>query len=166
MSEYSDFYLNSPSSIVQLETLEIAHPSFTKTYYLVRNSTNGTTVTLENSQNQTFDYYPLKITSIGTRDNLDYGLRVDLGDLGEVLPIELDAVASEKSYATKPTVIYRTYRSDDLTKPLFGPIQLEITTFNFNRDGASFEAKAPSLNINKTGESYQIDRFPMLRAFL
>jgi hypothetical protein len=29
-----------------------------------------------------------------------------------------------------------------------------------------FEAKAPSLNVNKTGELYTFDRFPMLKGFL
>lgn len=166
MSDYESFYLNSHSSVVQLDTLEISHPSFTKTYFLVRNATLGITVELETGVTQTFDYYPLKISNIGTRDNLDFGLRIDLGDLGTILPLELDKVAGENTYHVNPTVIYRTYRSDDLTKPLFGPIRLEISTFNFNREGASFEAKAPSLNVNKTGETYQIDTIPMLRAFL
>ena len=166
MSKYSEFFLASKSSIVQLELLEISHPNFTTTYRIVRNAVDGVTVTLENGTSAAFSYYPLRITGIGTRDNLDYGLKIDLGDLGEVLPVELDEVASNNGYGIKPTVRYWTYRSDDLSTPLFGPITLEIKSFNFNREGSSFEARAPSLNINKTGELYKIDRFPMLRGFL
>jgi hypothetical protein len=166
MSDYTEFFLNSKSSVVQLELLEISHPDFTKVYYVVRNATNGVTVTLEDLSSVEFVYYPLQITSIGTRENLDFGVRVDLGDLGEVLPVELDLVASNSGYETKPVVKYRTYRSDDLTAPLFGPVTLEVSSFSFTRNGSSFEAKAPLLNINKTGEIYSFDRFPMLRGFL
>lgn len=166
MSQYSEFFLNSKSSVVQLELLEIYHPDFTQTYRVVRNCTDGVTVTLENATVETFDYYPLKITSTGSREDLDFGLQIDFGDLGEVLPVELDAVSSAAGYGTKPTITYRAYRSDDLTAPMLGPYELEVTSFNFNREGASFEAKAPSLNVNTTGELYKIERFPMLKGFL
>lgn len=166
MSEYSEFFLSSKSSVVQLDTLEISHPNFTQVYRVVRNAVAGVTVTLETGASAAFTYYPLRITGVGLRENLDFGIKVDLGDLGEVLPAELDAVAAADGYETKPTVIYRTYRSDDLSAPLFGPINLEVKAFNFNREGSTFEARAPSLNVNKTGELYSLDRFPMLRGFL
>ena len=166
MSRYTEFFLNSKSSVVQLETLEISHPNFTKIYRVVRNAVEGITATLENGNSATFDYYPLQIENAGVRDDLDQSIKINLGDLGEVLPKELDKVSSSDGFGTKPVVIYRTYRSDDLTRPLFGPVTLEVSTFAFNREGSTFEAKAPSLNINKTGEIYSLDRFPMLRGFL
>lgn len=166
MPTYAEFFLKSKSSVVQLETLEISHPNFTKIYRIVRNAVQGTTVTLENGLSAKFDYYPLAIENAGVRDDLDQAITINLGDLGEVLPKELDEISSNDGFAIKPTVIYRTYRSDDLTRPLFGPVLLEVTSFAFNRDGSTFEAKAPSLNVNKTGERYKLDRFPMLRGFL
>ena len=166
MTTYAEFFLKSKSSVVQLETLEISHPDFTKVYRIVRNAVQGVSVTLENGSPASFDYYPLKIENAGIRNDLDQSITINLGDLGEVLPKELDEVSSNNGFSTKPTVVYRTYRSDDLSRPLFGPVVLEVTTFAFNREGSSFEAKAPSLNIAKTGEVYKIDRFPMLRGFL
>lgn len=166
MTTYAEFFLNSKSSVIQLETIEISHPNFTKVYRIVRNSVNGIEVTLESNETVTFDYYPLSIENSGVRDDLDQSIRINLGDLGEVLPKELDEVSSNDGFGIRPTVVYRTYRSDDLTKPLFGPVLLEIVNFAFNREGSTFEAKAPSLNINKTGEFYKIERFPMLRGFL
>jgi Domain of unknown function (DUF1833) len=166
MSNYTEFYLKSKANIVQLELLEISHPSFTQVYRVVRNAINGVTVTLEDTTVRLFTYYPLRISLGSSRDNLDTSLKIDLGDLGQVLPKELDAVASAGNYSVKPIVKYRTYRSDDLTAPLYGPVQLEIGNFNFNRTGSSFEAKAPSLNISRTGETYKLERFPMLRGFL
>jgi len=166
MTTYAEFFLNSKSSVVQLETLEISHPNFTKVYRVVRNAVQGVTVKLETGQRADFTYYPLKIENNGTRDDLDQSFTINLGDLGEVLPRELDEVSANDGYGIKPTVIYRTYRSDDLSRPLFGPVVLEVETFAFNREGSTFEAKAPSLNVNKTGEIYKLDRFPMLRGFL
>ncbi len=166
MSEYAEFFLNSKSSVVQLELLEVSHPNFTQTYRIVRNAVQGVSVTLETSESAFFSYYPLQIEMGSTRDNMDQLINFNLGDLGEVLPKEFDEVRRLDGFAVKPTVKYRTYRSDDLTSPMLGPIVLEVETFAFNREGASFEAKAPSLNVTRTGELYKFDRFPMLRAFL
>ena len=166
MSDYSEFFLGSKSSVIQLELVEISHPFFTQIYRKVRNSLQPVTVTLENNTQATFDYYPLRIKSMGARTDLESGFRIDVGDLGEILPKELDNVAINQGFETKPTLIYRSYRSDDLMQPLYGPVELEITKFTFSKEGASFEAKAPSLNNNSTGELYALSRFPMLRGFL
>lgn len=166
MPDYAAFFLNSTSDIVELDLLEISHPSFTQTYYIVRNDTEGVTVTLEDTTEQEFTYYPLRITPTSASDDLDQVLRIDLGDLGEIIPTELDAVAADEGFGTKPTVKYRTYRSDDLSGPMYGPITLEVVTLNFTKEGCSFEAKAPQLNTNKTGELYNLTRFPMLKGFL
>lgn len=166
MTDYAKFFLASRSDVVQLETLEISHSSFSKIYRVVRNAVNGVTVRTELSEEVEFEYYPLRIEGIGIRDNLDFGLKIDLGDLGEILPNEVDRVASDNGYDEKPMVIYRAYRSDNLQSPMFGPLLLEIGGFSFSREGASFEAVAPSLNNIATGELYKIDRFPMLRGFL
>jgi hypothetical protein len=166
MSKYSEYFLNSKSSIIQLELIEISHSAFTKIYRIVRNATAGVTVTLEDNTIESFDYYPLSITPIAANDDLDQSLKISFGDLGEVLPKELDAVSSANGFLEKPIVKYRIYRSDDLENVLVGPLILEVKTFSFNREGSTFEAKAPSVNINKTGELYKINRFPMLRGFL
>jgi len=166
MSDYSEFFLNTGSNVAELELLEISHPNFTQTYYIVRNAVNGVTVTLEDSSSREFSYYPLRVTPMSAGDDLDQVLKIQLGDLGEVLPQELDAVFAADGFATKPTLKYRTYRSDDLSAPLYGPITLEITNLAFNRDGVAFEAHAPRLNSTATGEVYTTNRFPMLRAFI
>lgn len=166
MSDYTEFFLNSASNVVQLETIEISHPNFSKVYRVVRNATNGLTATIEDGTTQTFDYYPLKIEFTSQKEDLDQAFNISFGDLGEVLPFELDKVATANGFSTKPTVKYRTYRSDDLTKLLFGPIILEVVSFAFKRDGATFTAQAPDLTVNRTGEMYDMTRFPMLRGFI
>lgn len=160
------FFLTSRRDVVYLDLLEISHPNFTRVYRRVRNHAAGVTVTLETGETASFEYYPMRVTELGEQVDLDTGLRIDFGDLGEILPQEVDAVTEAAGLGIKPTIIYRAYRSDDLTAPLVGPLRLEATSFSFQREGASFEAHAPYVNRNKTGETYNLTRFFMLRGFV
>lgn len=166
MPDYASYFLSSRSSVVYLETLEIAHPSFSRSYFIVRNAIGGITVTLEGGAEQAFEYYPLRIRPTGSSDDLEQAIKVDLGDLGELIPKEIDAIRAAGTMRIKPSVRYRAYRSDDLAEPLLGPLELEISDISLSPEGSTFEAKAPSLNINRTGELYRLERFPMLRGFL
>jgi len=164
--KYVQFFLNSKSTVVQYECIELSHPSFSKPYYVVRNNTAGLTAKLETGETVFFEYYPLEVSQTDSENNLDYSMKLQFGDLGEVLPLELDRVNESNGFAIRPMFKYRTYRSDDLNQPMFGPQTLEIVNFAFNKNGAMFEANAPRLSIHKTGEVYSIARFPMLRGFL
>lgn len=164
---YVNYFLNSKTSVAQLETVEISHPAFSKTYRIVRNAAAGLTATLENGSTAEFEYYPMKLSPQHARDDLDHSISVTFGDLGEVLPLELDRVMNYPAGMTiKPVVKYRVYRSDDLTSPLYGPLVLEVEAFTFNKEGSTFEAKAPSINLTRTGEVYSLTRFPALKGFL
>ena len=167
MSDYAAFFLASRSDVVQLELVEISHPNFTQSYRIVRNAPRGITVNLSDTEQAIpFRYYPAKVEQQGARDDLDAGIRVDIGDVGEVIPAEVDAVAEAGGFMTKPQMRYWAFRSDQLTAPIFGPIGLEIPSFSFSEEGASFEARAPTLNSTKTGERWTLDRIPMLRGFI
>lgn len=161
MSDLTEYFLNRTADVGRYECLSISHPSFSKVYNIVRNARLGI-----EAEGVEYEYYPLEITSLGARPNLDSGFKINMGDLGEVVPVELDLVADDDTFAVKPTVVWRMYRSDDLTQPLQGPVTLEIKDFAFKREGCSFEAKAPSLNNNRTGELYSLARFPMLRGLM
>lgn len=165
MSQYSEFFFTSKTNVVELELIELSHPSFSQTFYIVSNAVAGITVTLETGAVQAFTYYPLKITPTGASTDLDQTMKVMLGDVGEVLPQQLDLVKKANTVGTKPACIYRTYRSDSLGAPLFGPIVFRVQNVAFTKQGATLDISAPRLNLNKTGESYNLDRFPSLRAF-
>lgn len=158
MTDLTEYFLNRTADVGRYECLTITHPSFSKVYNIVRNARLGI-----EAEGVTYEYYPLEITSIGARPNLDSGFTINMGDLGEIIPKELDAVATDDAYKVKPTVVWRTYRTDDLNQPLQGPVTLEIKDFAFRREGCSFDAKAPAVNNNRTGEIYSLKRFPMLR---
>lgn len=166
MSDYSEYFLNSFASVVQLELLELSHPNFTQTFYVVRNNTAGVTVTHEDESEHEYQYVPMQLSLSGPREDLDVILNVQLGDLGEIIPTQIDSVRENDGFDTLPTVIYRTYRSDDLSTPLYGPIYLYIKKFALTGKGALFEAKARSLNVNRTGERYSIARFSMLKGLV
>lgn len=163
---YIEFFLNSRVDIVQFECLELVHPDFSQIYRFVRNNTDGLRAKLETDEYGDFAYVPVAIRQGEMIDDLDFSLEVELGDLGEILPLELDNIAANDGFITKPQFIYRSYRSDDLENILFGPLKLEVVTFGFNKTGAKFEAVAPRLNVSRTGEIYTIARFPGLRDFL
>jgi hypothetical protein len=162
VSEYSEFFLGSPASDVELELIEISHPNFTQTYRIVRNATAGVTVTHEDSNEYEYVYRPLRLSLTGPRDDLEHILKVDLGDLGQIVPMELDEVRAANGFGTLPSVVYRVYSSADLTTILFGPVHLKLKSFNSGSEGSSFEAKARSLAVSRTGEVYTLPRFPML----
>lgn len=162
-----EYFLNSRSDVVAYDCIEISHPAFTQVYRRVRNHREGVTVTLEGGGAPVhFDWYPLAIQEMTDSADLDNGIRISFGDLGEVLPKELDAVTEADLMSVKPKVIYRVYRSDDLSAPMIGPIELEATSFSFTQEGASFEAVAPYVNRTRTGETYNLTRFYTLRGFL
>lgn len=164
--EYIKFFLSSYRKVMRFECLEFSHPSFSKTYYIVRNAIEGITVRYEDGNIYEHEYWPLKIQALSVTSTLESGIKVDLGDLGELLPMEIENVLRAGTINTKPIVKYRTYRSDNLNDILEGPFVLEIKTLSHNRDGCSFEAKAISLNITATGEIYDLQRFAPLRGFL
>lgn len=167
VSPQLQFFLSMGHTDVLLDCVQIGHPNFSKTYYKCRNCDfDGIDLLHENGQTVHYDYYPLSLSELADENDLDAGFRIDFGDLGEVLPFEVDNVQRAGGMLTKPTVVYRGYKSTDLTGPLLGPISLEATSFAFDKDGASFEASAPYLNNTKTGETYNPTRFPMLRGFL
>ncbi|MGG4580344.1 hypothetical protein ACLPHZ_17860 [Alcaligenaceae bacterium Me47] len=168
MSEH-DFFFKARRSVSRIEGLEISHPSFSRSFFLVRNPNpwmkrqalgHGGGVVRE------YEYLPMRMQPKDTRGDLDFGMRVDLGDLGEIIPSELQRVIDAGTSHIKPTVIYRAWRSDKLSEPMIGPIVLQADEISRTRDGSSFEAVAPYLNLTRTGEAYTVDRFWMLRGFL
>ena len=115
--DYAAFFLSTQSSVVQLETLEINHPGFSRQYRIVRNAMQGLSATLEDGTLGVFEFYPCRIQNLGARDTLDYGIRVDLGDLGEIIPKELDNIAlgvNRLGYDSEETLLGVLSRLADL----------------------------------------------------
>lgn len=164
-ADYVSFFFDSPSSVPELETLEISHPSFSKPRLLVRNSTFGLAAQSETGEPAFFEYCPMILRPMADRGTLDYGISVTLGNYDEISD-EIARAREAGTLAIRPTVKYRSYRGDRLNKPMFGPITLQAQSISIGASGAVFDAGAPSLNLVRTGERYSVDRFPMLLGFL
>lgn len=164
MSALSNYLLNSAPYVVQLQMLEFTHPNFSTTYRIVRNAIGGVSVTHEGGAGPfAYSYYPLLIKAVGSGDDLDQSIEITFGDLGQVLPAELDRIAAANAFTTKPVVNYREYRSDDLTAPIYGPLSFRIDSMGFTKEGAAMKAKAASFNTGRIGQYYSIAQFPSLQ---
>ncbi len=167
MPDYAAFFLSSRQDVVQLELIEITHPSFSQPYRFVRNHADGVVVDLSaEEEGVAFQYYPARVSLRGSRDDLDSQIRIDLGDTGEIIPQEIDRVHDGGGFTVRPQLRYWAFRSDDLTEPLFGPLTMETSAINTNEGGASMDCRAPATNLTRTGERYKLDRFSSLRGFL
>lgn len=164
-----DFFFNTTRAVSMIEGLEISHPSFSRSRFIVRNPNPWMRVQALGHGGgvvQDYEYLPLRLRPMESRGDLDYGIGVDLGDLGEIIPDELRRVKEAGTQHIKPTAIYRAWRSDKLNAPTMGPIKLQVDQVTRTREGATFDAIAPYLNLTRTGETYTLERFPMLRGFL
>lgn len=165
MSSLAEFYLGTSADVGEIEVLALSHPSWSQTHYCTASDTEGATVEIGDKTVDVY-YVPLEVKKNEMLQDLDFGFSVTFGDLGEILTAERDRVRDAGEFHVKPEIRYYLFRGDDLTSPVFGPLLLEADSFSFEEDGATFDAKAPTLHINKTGELYTFDRFPMLRGFV
>lgn len=167
MTDYIGFFLNSGPDVYRIETLQISHPSFSQAYWVQSQVPGGVTLGLEDGGgSQEFQYVPMRVTPRAEENDLEAGYRITFGDLGAILQAELDRVAADESYGTRPTIVFRQYRSDEPDAPMYGPEVFEMQGVNFDGDGATFDATARTLNLNRTGERYTVTRFPMLAGFI
>lgn len=164
---YTDFYLGDTGSVSPLYTLEISQPSFSRVYRFQPHYRAGLVLTTEDGELRQFDWMPMRLQEMAARADLDFGLSVTFGDLGEVLPEEIARARAAGTLRTHPAqVVYRVYRSDVLSEPMYGPIHLEAPTITRGQDGSQFEARPRRLNDSRTGILYRTDLYPALLGFL
>ena len=162
--DITEYFLNSKSSLVLYECLTLRHPNFQEPHHLVRNSINGLRARLETGGFRDHIYTPMAITPSSSRNDLNFSIQVQLGDLGETFPQELDRVLANEGFLIRPRCDYRAWRSDRLEiGPTVGPILLQVDQFDFNENGCQFNANPQPLNFNSTGRLYTLTDFPMLR---
>lgn len=165
--EYIDYFLNRPGSVHEIECIEVSHPDFSKTYYVQSYDEEGLTLTHEDGTSHQYAYEPLEIERANTSDDLDQKINITLGDLGQQLSRDLKKIKAGSNAHIKPQVRYRLYRSDNLSKPLTSLQVLQVPGRTRDQNGIStFAAEAIQLNNSKTGETYTLDRFPLLGGLL
>lgn len=171
VDDIKDFHLDSVSSVVLLETLEISHSLWPTPIRIVTNHPDGVAVTLENNQQAFFEFIPLMIQRGNTSDDLDQTLNITVGDLGEIVPPLIQKIRDASS-DEKPQVIYRSFAFDAasmvLTKQT--PIEiirgLSVTKMNQDYQATTFEAATSGKNSVKTGRTYNFKEYPDLRGLI
>lgn len=169
MSVFTEFFLARNSNVARLELLEFSHPSFSKTYYVVRNMVQGVNVTLPAPDNrqQRFDFYPVSIRRPKYDGTMDSELTISFSDIqDDIIGKEIERVILQDGFEVAPKVRYWAFRSDALNQCIIGPTSFDITNLPYSRSGFSAVASAPKVNTNGTGQFYTLERFPMLRGFL
>lgn len=163
--EFRDLLINRPRGVALLEVLEISHPAFSQTYYLLRNYVrNGLlNITLETGVQVTAQYVPSRIQWASSKTNMDQVHNVTIQDLNDIVQAEERRVPLNDE--TPISCRIRTYRSDDLTKPADGPVDLQVQSIDYDKRGCTFTASPPNANETGTGERMTVERFPMLRGF-
>jgi len=167
--QYIEFFLNCSAAVVELELLEISHPAFTggnygsgTIYKIVKNASDGVVYS-----GDAYLYYPFVLSKGSRSQDLDYSLDISFGDLGEITTTEIKNIIGSVAYSQMPiSVSYMIFRSDDLTAPIFGPIDLKAKNFNWNGDGFTLECRSRISNKNKTGTYYDLMSYPSLKTFL
>ena len=171
VDDIKDFHLDSVSSVVLLETLEIIHSLWPAPIRIVTNHPDGVAVTLENGQPAIFEFIPLMIQRGNTSDDLDQTLNITVGDLGEIVPPLIQKIRDASS-DEKPQVIYRSFAFDAasmvLTKQT--PIEiirgLSVAKMNQDYQATTFEAATSGKNSVKTGRTYNFKDYPDLRGLI
>jgi hypothetical protein len=160
-----DFYLNSKSNIMEYETLQIEHSSFSQVYYLVRNNRLGVVLGI-NGLNQYFQFCPFRLERQSVEASMTQRIKVTLGDLGEIVSSEISNVMSAEGFLVRPKVTVRCYRSDAPMTPIYGPYQLEAINITMTREGSSFDIVPPDVANRRTGLVYNLKEYPGLRGFV
>lgn len=167
MSDYVAFFLNTQSSVIALDCIEISHPSFASTLYFVRNVPDGIVLIHEDNLSHYYTYQPMKIDRSNVSNDLEQTMQITLADLDDSFINAIKNIRHSAYPRVKPKIKYRLYRDDDLSSPVMSLQTLEIANVSKDKSGnVSFEAKAPELNSVKTGKTYGVEDFPMLRGTL
>ena len=168
MPDYTSFFLNSSSGVVPMECVEISHPDFIEPFRYVKNDTEGVTVKhTPTGSNIHYDYQPMSIQRSTVTNDLDQKLALTIADVEDHL---IDSVLSARlgdNWNQRPQVKWRLYRDDDLSSPMVELQTLEVAALSKDDSGnCTFDAQAPELNSVKTGETYSLERFPLLRGMI
>lgn len=159
MPDYTSFYLNNSGGVVPLECVEISHPSFPKVFRYVKNDTDGIV-----AAGQSYVYQPMSIKRNNVTNDLEQTLALTLADMDDELAKAVAGIHASAFSHVKPECVFKIFRDDDLSEPMTQLQTLEIPTISKDSTGlVTFDAKAPELNSVKTGRTYSIEDYPLLR---
>ena len=160
------YWLVGKHDDVRLECIEITHPSFSRNYRFVRNHSDGVRVRHENATWYDYTFLPISIEAGESGDNLQQSFTIGIGDVGEIMPYEIQRLRNGRYPTQRPVLNYRVYLISDLSKPLSSVRGLEITDIQRKKTGAVLKCQAKQTNKTGTGVRYTLSDYPTLRGFI
>ena len=115
-AELARVYASAPADDDVVETLELAHPNFTKTWFLVREP-YPFDATLETGAAVTFEALPFAVVLPAKSGEGQQDLGISIGNIDLVLIDELERANDDPT--TKISATYRAYVSSDPSAPAF-----------------------------------------------
>lgn len=156
---YAQFYLNSSGGVVPLECVELSHPSFPKVFRYVKNDMDGII-----AGGQSYFYQPMSIKRNNVTNDLDQTLALTLADMDDEFANAVAGIHTSPYSRVKPSCVFKIFRDDSLDEPVTQLQTLEVPTVSKDSEGlVTFDAQAPQLNSVKTGRTYSIEDYPLLR---
>lgn len=176
-----EYFMTQPTNQPEIETLEFSHKGFTKRYLFSYQAEYGQVnikAKLETGESVEFEYRPITVTQTSSDISLDQSFDFGFGDMNKTAMDELTRAReyNERNKLTPshpdyfPKIVYRLYNYLYLDEPL-KVIDLEFKRGAFKKDdsdGMVFAgtAAAPTVNNNRTGETYNLTDVPMLQGFI
>ena len=179
-----DYFLNSQSDDVLVETLEFKFykadtgAQAGNSLCVVANINTRVYAVLEDGSSMVCDYYHVRIErgSMST-DSIDQSFQITVSASVDIRRL-LDNVyfgtyktGGQRFNGKKPNVTYRAYsysapHTGALRNMVVGPITMDIDSIVMDEKCCTVNASTGLMNSHKTGEVYDIQRFPMLRGLL
>ena len=154
---------SNPDGEIAIDTIEIAHPSMSKTYWLVAD-VEALTANLETGVAQVFEAANINIKGAGNNADMSQSATFTIADPENQLDDELDRIALGDG--TLPTFTFRTYLLSDLTYPAWGPVTYDAQDINQEKGKFTASVSAPRLNNRGTGLVVTPTLCPLLRGIL
>lgn len=158
-----EYWLRGRHDDVRMECIEIKHPSFSRDYRFVRNHAYGVRIKHEDGVYRDYEPLPMTIKAAKAAADLQQSFTIGIGDVGEVMPLEIDRLRRGSHQTKRPILNYRVYLTSDLTSPMSSARGLEITNNQPQKQGAVFTCQGRELNKTSTGIIFTVELLPSLR---
>ena len=147
-----------------IESVEISHSKWPSVQRFVTNSNLNLVLKHEDGQSFEYIFAPLTISKSAENGNLDQGLNIKIGDVGEVIPVLIDLILEDDDIEL-PKVNYRAYFIGQYDSPIVVARALDLESITRDWKGSECEVAAPGLNDNGNGEVYSASTDPSLISF-
>ena len=159
--ELQQIYASAPQDIKYVETLQLAHPLFARSFYFT-NDLSAWRFTLEDGTEQTFEIVPFQVVQPASDGRGQQDLQVGLDNVGREAVDEIEKAIENPR--TPIAVTYRVFLDRPLSVPQNDPpLSLTMTELSVTNESITGVAtRADTLNRLFPSVVYRPDSYPGL----